>query len=222
MSVRILDERPLGVQTVRGTVLFVDLRGYTTLAEGLLPDAVAGLLEEFFTTLTPAVERHGGTVFHLAGDSLMAGFGLDEAGVAPVRAAIQASRAMIAAFQPISARWEDRLGVPTGIGIGVHVGALAFVALGPPALRRATLVGDTVNVASRLCQRARAGEVLFSAGVAHSLDPATSSDVIPLPPLELRGRTSPVAIYCVPARERVATQAPVEESLQMARPLRDA
>ncbi len=155
MSVRILDERPLGVQTVRGTVLFVDLRGYTTLAEGLLPDAVAGLLEEFFTTLTPAVERHGGTVFHLAGDSLMAGFGLDEAGVAPVRAAVQASRTMIAAFQPVSARWEDRLGVPTGIGIGVHVGALAFVALGPPTLRRATLVGDTVNVASRLCQRAR-------------------------------------------------------------------
>jgi class 3 adenylate cyclase len=222
MSVRILDERPLGVQTVRGTVLFVDLRGYTTLAEGLLPDAVAGLLEEFFTTLTPAVERYGGTVFHLAGDSLMAGFGIDEAGVAPVRAAVQASRAMIAAFLPVSARWEDRLGVQTGIGIGVHVGSLAFVALGPPSLRRATLVGDTVNVASRLCQRARAGEVLFSASVAHSLDPATSTDVIPLPQLELRGRTSPVAIYCVPARERAAVPVPAEEQPATTSPLRDA
>ncbi len=202
MSITILEERPLGAQTVRGTVLFVDLRGYTTLAEGLSPDTVAALLEEFFSTLTPSVDRNGGTVFHLAGDSLMAGFGLADDSVAPVRAAIDASRAMIAAFQPVSINWERRLGIPTGIGVGVHVGNLAFVALGPPSLRRATLVGDTVNVAARLCQRARAGEVLFSAGVAASLDPAAAGDVIPLPALSLRGRASPVAIYCVPAPAR--------------------
>ena len=88
MSITILEERPLGAQTVRGTVLFVDLRGYTTLAEGLSPDTVAALLEEFFSTLTPSVDRNGGTVFHLAGDSLMAGFGLADDSVAPVRAAI--------------------------------------------------------------------------------------------------------------------------------------
>lgn len=208
MSVTILQERTLGAQTVRGTVLFVDLRGYTTLAEGMRPDAVAILLEEFFTTLTPTVEHNGGTVFHLAGDSLMAGFGIDDDGVEPIRAAVRASRAMISAFQPISSRWEDRLGISTGIGIGVHVGTLAFVALGPPQLRRATLVGDTVNVAARLCQRARAGEVLFSDGVAGSLDPHAASDVIPLPPLALRGRAAPVSIYCVPARER----APLREA----------
>jgi len=202
MAITILEERPLGAQTVRGTVLFVDLRGYTTLAEGLSPDTVADLLEEFFGTLTPPVERHGGTVFHLAGDSLMAGFGLDDAGVAPVRAAIDASRAMIAAFQPVSVRWERRLRISTGIGVGVHVGAVAFVALGPPSLRRITLIGDTVNVAARLCQRARAGEVLFSASVAQALDPTAAGDVIALPALALRGRASPVDIYCVPASER--------------------
>ncbi|MEI8298948.1 MAG: adenylate/guanylate cyclase domain-containing protein [Pseudomonadota bacterium] len=202
MAITILEERPLGAQTVRGTVLFVDLRGYTTLAEGLSPDTVAALLEEFFSTLTPSVDRNGGTVFHLAGDSLMAGFGLADDSVAPVRAAIDASRAMIAAFQPVAINWERRLGIPTGIGVGVHVGNLAFVTLGPPSLRRSTLVGDTVNVAARLCQRARAGEVLFSAGVAASLDPATAGDVIPLPALALRGRASPVAIYCVPAPAR--------------------
>jgi len=222
MSVRILDERPLGVQTMLGTVLFVDLRGYTTLAEGLRPDVVAILLEEFFATLTPAVERHGGTVFHLAGDSLMAGFGLDEAGVGPVRAALKASRAMIAAFQPVSTRWEHHYAVPTGIGIGVHVGSLAFVTLGPPSLRRATLVGDTVNVAARLCQRARAGEVLFSDGVARSLEPSAATDIIPLPPLALRGRASPVAIYCVPALERASVPAPAEDHASAERPLRGA
>jgi adenylate cyclase len=206
MSVRILEERSLGARTVRGTVLFVDLRGYTTLAEGLAPEQVANLLDEFFVTLTPPLEQAGGTLFHLAGDSLMAGFGLDEPGVEPVRAAIDAGRAMIAAFQPVSDRWERRLGVPTGIGVGVHVGSLAFVTLGPPPLRRATLVGDTVNVAARLCQRARAGEVLFSDGVARSLDPATIAGMIPLPPLALRGRAAPVAIYCVPAPERVNLQ----------------
>ena len=206
MSVTILEQRALAAQTVRGTVLFVDLRGYTALAETLSPRTVATLLEEFFSVLMPSVERHGGTVFHLAGDSLMAGFGLDDAGVTPVRAAVDASRAMVASFGPVSVRWEHRFGAPTGIGIGVHVGDLAIVTLGPMTLRRATLIGDTVNVAARLCQRARAGEVLFSAGVAASLDPAAARDVIPLPALALRGRAAAVPIYCVPAAERGSLQ----------------
>ena len=205
----IIGERPAGAETVRGTVLFADLRGYTTLAERLAPLTVVGLLEEFFSILAEAIEGHGGTVFHSAGDSLMAGFGLSDIDVGPVRDAVEASRRIVAAFTPVSERWRERHGVATGVGVGIHVGDLAVADLGPTGLRRKTLIGDTVNVAARLCQRARAGEVLMSASVSEALEEASVRDVIPLPDFTLRGRDAPVRIYCVPARERIVLDSAV-------------
>ena len=207
MVVRILSEQPLGPQTVRGTVLFADLRGYTALAERLAPEAVVGLLDEFFSILAGAVGEHGGAVYHMAGDSVMAGFGLSDPSAVPVRAAVAAGRTMVASFTPVAAGWARSIGVITGVGIGVHAGDLALAPLGPPAMRRPTLIGDTVNVASRLCQRARAGEVLFSASVADALERAAFGEVMKLPHLKLRGRAAPIQIFCVPARERVTPAA---------------
>ena len=203
MPVTILKERLLGPQTLRCTVLFADLRGYTTLAERLTPCAVVALLDEFFSMLAQAVESQGGTVFHLAGDSVMAGFGLSELAPESNRAAVEASRRIVASFLPIAARWKSRCGVATGVGVGLHEGDLACAELGPAALRRRTLIGDTVNVAARLCERARAGEVLFSAGVAQGLGAAALKGSIALPDFTLRGREAPIAIFCIPARERL-------------------
>jgi class 3 adenylate cyclase len=89
---------------------------------------------------------------------------------------------------------------------------VALGSLGPPGNRRTTLVGDTVNVASRLCSRARAGEVLLSSTVAAALDSEraqTGFDLMPaailqLPQFELRGRSEPLDIWCIPAAERAA------------------
>ncbi len=208
MPLTILTERPPGAETVRGTVLFADLRGYTTLAEQLRPVSVVALLEEFFAVLAEAIEAHGGTVFHSAGDSIMAGFGLSDAGAGPVRSAVDASRRIVAAFAPLSERWQRRIGVPTGVGIGLNVGEVALTELGPAHFRRRTLIGDTVNVAARLCQRARAGEVLLSANVLESLDREAVHDLVALPDLALRGRDAPVRIFCLPARERVVLERP--------------
>jgi hypothetical protein len=72
---------------------------------------------------------------------------------------------MLKGFAPIVARWRKELSIETGIGVGLHFGDVARCLHGPPGQRAHTLVGDTVNVAARLCSRARAGEVLFSAAV---------------------------------------------------------
>lgn len=203
MPVTIIDVRPRDAQAVRGTVLFADLRGYTTLAEQLRPVSVVALLEEFFSILAQAIEERGGTVFHSAGDSVMAGFGLSDLGSSPVLRAVEASRRIVEAFAPVSERWQRRLGVATGVGVGLNVGEVALTELGPLRFRRRTLIGDTVNVAARLCQRARAGEVLLSANILDSLDSPTPADLIALPDFTVRGRESPVRIFCVPARERI-------------------
>jgi adenylate cyclase len=205
------EKRMVVAETVRATVLFVDLRGYTGLAERLPPATVANLLEEFFDVLASATERHGGQIFYMVGDGMMAGFGMRDPAADGARDALAAAEAMLKGFSPVVARWHSDLAVETGIGIGLHLGDVARCLHGPPERRTHTLVGDTVNVAARLCGRARAGEVLFSSTVAASLQagkPAgeATADAIPwihLPQFALRGRTRPLDIWCMPAARRV-------------------
>jgi adenylate cyclase len=203
------------VQTARVSVLFADLRGYTALAE-LLPAArVVPLLNEFFAMLTSATTDCGGEIFHMAGDGIMAGFGVHTSAANGAADALAAGHDILEKFAPIAARWRNDLAVESGIGIGLHLGEVAVIAFGPPRHKTITLIGDTVNVASRLCGRARAGEVLFSCTVAEALaergqpgNHARAADdrensYLRLPQLALRGRREPIDIWCVPARERL-------------------
>lgn len=195
----------------RGTVLFADLRGYTAMAEKLAPQYLATLLDEFFRALTQVAELHGGRVFHTAGDSLMAGFGLADRNNDGTDAALAAGRAMLTCFVALSHRWRQEAQVETGLGVGLHLGEVALASFGPPGRRIETLVGDTANVAARLCSRARAGEVLFSCTVAaalqaRSLDNAVTgsggSAFLQLPRFEMRGRRERLDIWCIPAGRR--------------------
>jgi adenylate cyclase len=204
-------------RTTEATVLFADLRGYTGMAERLSAWQVLPLLDEFQRTLAAATEKYGGAVFHLAGDGMMAGFGVNEESGNGAREALAAGHAMLKDFAPISVRWRRELQIDAEIGVGLHSGEVAVGVIGPPRHKTITLVGDTVNVAARLCSRARAGEVLFSCTVAAALGgdtpvtgigaPVPAAGAVPflqLPQFELRGRRGPIDIWCVPALERLA------------------
>jgi adenylate cyclase len=197
----------------RGTVLFAELRGYVSMAERLEPPYLAILLDEFFSALTVSVELHGGEVYHTAGDALMAGFGLAEPKADGAVAALGAARDMLTRFADLADRWRHDAQIQAGLGVGLHLGAVALATFGPSTRRVATLVGDTPNVAARLCSRARAGEVLFSCAVAAALQarpsaaPAETAGLsmpafLQLPRYELRGRREPLDIWCVPAVRR--------------------
>ena len=202
------------VRTPRVTVLFADLRGYTGLAERLPPASIVPLLDEFFGVLASATTLHGGKIFHMAGDGMMAGFGVGAHGSANdgARDALAAGHAMLQHFGALATRWRQELAIETGVGVGLHLGEVAMGLLGPPGKKAMTLVGDTVNVAARLCSRARAGEVLLSCTVASALDIDDGAKemyvgpipVLQLPQFALRGRSAPLDIWCVPAMERVA------------------
>jgi adenylate cyclase len=96
-------------RTARVTVLFADLRGYTALAERLAPAKIVPLLEEFFRVLAKAAIAHGGTVFHMAGDCMMAGFGGEDLADVGARAALAAGHAMLKNFGTMAARWRRDL-----------------------------------------------------------------------------------------------------------------
>jgi class 3 adenylate cyclase len=186
-------------------VMFADMRGFTSISEQLTPAAVVELLNEFFACLTSITFEYDGTVFNMAGDSLMVGFGVPVEQSDGAQRAVLAARQMLEQFQVLADKWKDRHNIETGLGIGINVGEVIAGNVGSPAYMNYTIIGDTVNVASRLGQRARAGEMLFSEAVKKSLD-ASGFDVaaaFALPPLVLRGRTNPIDIYCVPSVQRI-------------------
>jgi len=186
-------------------VLFADMRGFTGIAERLSGAQVFELLNEFFSTLTAVAFRHEGTVFNMAGDSLMVGFGVPIAQADGGARAVRAAREMLVTFAVLADEWRTRYGIETGLGIGINEGEVIAGNVGSDEHMSYTLIGDTVNVAARLSQRARAGEVLFSTSLKMALDAQSSAElkVKALPPLTLRGRASPVSIYCVPTDRRI-------------------
>lgn len=180
------------------------------MVERLPAARVVPLLEQFFRALGDVALKFGGEVYHMAGDGIMVGFGVKAKGGGGAAEALAAGHAMLKSFAPLAEQWHKELAIDAGIGIGMHLGEVAFGVLGPPKRKLKTLVGDTVNVAARLCSRARAGEVLFSCTVATALNISSETNrpgcgsFLQLPQFELRGRRDPIDIWCVPATERLA------------------
>jgi adenylate cyclase len=188
----------------RAVVMFADMRGFTSMSERLSADLIVVLLNQYFTLLTDVAFRHDGTVFNMSGDCLMVGFGVPIEQNDGLERAINAASEMLSRFRELAARWQEDYQVETGLGIGINEGEVIAGNVGSAAYMNYTIIGDTVNVASRLTQRARAGEILFSQAVKHTLDlRGYEVEALALPPLTLRGRSAPMDIFCVPTSDRV-------------------
>ena len=189
---------------MHAAVMFADMRGFTRISERRNPAEVVELLNQFFALLTDITFHYDGTVFNMAGDSLMVGFGVPVEQPDDTERAIAAGRQILDKFAVLAERWKREHDVETGLGIGINVGEVIAGNVGSPSYMNYTIIGDTVNVASRLGQRARAGEMLFSDAVKSVLDrQGLDVGAMRLPSLVLRGRTSPIDIFCVPTGDRV-------------------
>lgn len=131
-------------------VLFSDIRGFTTLSEGLEPEAVITLLNRYFDRMAEAVHAHGGTVDKFIGDGLMAFFGAPEAMADPCEAAVRAARAMVAALEDLNRERMAGGQPPLAMGIGLHFGEAAVGHVGGASRHEYTAIGDTVNTAARV------------------------------------------------------------------------
>jgi adenylate cyclase len=185
-------------------VLFADLRRYTRICEYLPPGQVALLLKEYFSVFTQITLEHGGAVFNIAGDCLMAGFDVSFVHSDAADRALRAARVMMRRFASLAVSWQLRFHVTVGLGVGLHTGEVAIVASSHPALTNYTLIGDTVNVAARLCERARIGEIVLSASFKQALQATGVMAEFTAPSqVVLRGRAGPINIFCLPL-ERVS------------------
>ncbi len=133
------------------TVVFIDLRGSTTLGEAKLPYDVLFILNQFFNEMTKALVATGGHYSNFTGDGLMALYGLHAREPAlGTTQALRGAREMLARLDQLNAQIRTDLKEPLRIGIGIHMGEAIVGALGPPRSQIVTAIGDTVNTTARL------------------------------------------------------------------------
>jgi adenylate cyclase len=133
------------------TVLFVDIRGSTTLGEAKLPYDVLFILNRFFGEMSAAIAATRGHYSQFTGDGLMALYGLDDADPAAGPAsALSGAREMLARLDQLNHQLRDELSKPLRIGLGIHYGEAIVGAMGPPKSQIITAIGDTVNTCARL------------------------------------------------------------------------
>jgi class 3 adenylate cyclase len=182
------------------TVLFVDIRSFTHLAEGLQAPRVVSLLNEIFQLVTDRILDYGGTVDKFIGDSVMTYFGApipdSNHSIQAVSAAIEIRNAIAARNQQIKVDdTPERLAVD--LGIGIHTGPVVVGNIGSDHRTDFTAIGDPVNVAHRLEKLARPDEILVSEAVHRRV-----RSVIPMRfegERQLSGRAEPVHVYSIRA-----------------------
>ena len=194
----------LGGVNQKVTVMFVDIRGFTPMSESMKPERVVEILNEYFTRVTDVIFDYGGTLDKYIGDAVMAVFGApiskgnDAANAA--NAALQIQRLLIELNRDAAARHWPELRV----GIGINTGVVTAGNIG--SLRRLdyTVIGDTVNIASRLTSNAKPGQILVSDSTAAELG-GQRFDLQVLPPLLVKGRSMPLRVFDVAWQETATT-----------------
>jgi len=185
----------LGGDKCKVAVLFSDVRGFTALSETMRPDAMASLLTEYFTEMVDCVFRHDGTLDKFIGDAVMAQWGAPIGGERDADSAMAAALDMMRALERLNARWRSEGRPELQIGIGLNYGEAFAGNIGSEKRLEFTVIGDTVNTASRLCGAAGRGEILLSESFRAALAAAPSLDECP--PMSLKNKSQPVRVYRV-------------------------
>jgi class 3 adenylate cyclase len=172
------------------TVVFSDLAGSTGLGERLDPESLTLVMGRYFERTRAVVERHGGTVQKFIGDAVMAVFGIPVVREDDALRAVRAAAELRTALAELNAELVRDYGVALELRTGINTGE---VLAGDRAAAQALALGDTVNVAARLEQIARSGEVLLGQATWALVRDAV--EVTALDPLTLKGRSAPVGAW---------------------------
>ncbi|WP_035727683.1 adenylate/guanylate cyclase domain-containing protein [Bradyrhizobium murdochi] len=176
----------------RVAVMFVDFRSFTAGARTRTPQEVVDRLDGAFAVLVDILDRHGGIVNKFLGDGFMALFGAPLQAPDPAHRAVAAAREMLEA----NARINEAASWPLRIGIGIHLGEVVAGNIGSPRRKEYTVIGDTVNFASRLeaLNKDFNSQFLISEAVRDALGEACR-DAVSLGEVEVRGYERPMAVW---------------------------
>jgi adenylate cyclase len=198
--VEMVSKNPEGVRlggiNQKVSIMFADIRGFTTLSEKMEPEKVVEILNNYFTHVTDIIFDHGGTLDKYLGDGVMALFGapLTKGNDAEnaVRAAQGIQRLVLELNRDASARkWPE-----LRVGIGINTGIVTAGNIGSPRRIDYTVIGDTVNTASRLMSYAPGGSIIISQATAADLTEGKFS-MRALDPITVKGKAAPINVFKV-------------------------
>jgi class 3 adenylate cyclase len=181
--------------TIDATIMFADLRGYTSLSQSQSPDAVSGLLDAFYDECANAIWEHDGLLNKTIGDAVMAVFNFPLRREAHPRNAVLAAREIQAIWRERRAMLVEAHGLSAaelGIGIGIHTGELSFGEFGR-SHRDLTAIGNVVNTASRAQSVAAADQILVTKAVFDRAQPDLKDS--PAKAFQLKGFDRPIELY---------------------------
>jgi class 3 adenylate cyclase len=179
------------------TVMFVDIRGFTRLSENLDPSIVIEMLNGYFSRMSVVIREHHGHVTRVMGDGIMSVFGALEPNPWHAQDAVEAAIDMRRALAEYNEVMKARAVPALGFGIGIHCGTVVTGLVGSDELLEFTVMGDAVNVASRVeaLTRELGVDILVTQEVRSRL--SNHFALLPMPPSPIRGKTEPILTWTI-------------------------
>ena len=175
------------------TVVFADLASFTSASEDADPEDVIEMLNHVFSRLMAECDREGGYLDKTVGDQLMVLFGAPRAHEDDAVRAVQAALNMQKAMEELGPVMQEKVGTACKLNIGINTGAVVWGRVGPPGRAAATVIGDAVNLASRLQSFATAGQIAVSDAVYFQTRRFFEYEI--LDPIQVKGKRKPVPVY---------------------------
>ena len=187
----------LGGRSVQASVMFSDIRGFTSMCEQMSPEETIELLNTYYTLMFDAIGGHGGVVNQIIGDGLMAIFGAPLPLADPCTSAVGAAREMVELVRLFNLEPERAGKPPIRIGVGIASGSMIAGYTGTRDRATYTCVGDAVNLAARMEAHTKAAgcEILIDGPTAQALGPQAA--LTPLGVVQFKGKGSTVAVFGV-------------------------
>lgn len=183
------------------SVLMSDIRNFTSLSSGMDPRDVVAFLNDYFSLMTECVRRHNGTVNKFIGDGLLAIFGAPVSYLGNQNNAVLCALEMVDSLKKFNAKYADKFGAELRIGIGINTGEVVVGNIGSEDRVEYTVIGDTVNVASRIENLTKGNDdAIFISKSTHDLVKDTV-DTMDRGGFEIKGKHEKIAVYQVIGRK---------------------
>jgi class 3 adenylate cyclase len=186
-------EVTLGGTLAEVTIMFVDIRGFTTMSEGMPPEQVVAMLNEYMSMADRVIQAHHGFVSKFIGDGILALFGAGRKRENPALDAVQAGAALLKELQKLNQVRKGRGEKEIRIGVGINTGEVLKGNVGSEQRLEFTVIGEQVNLASRLCSNAKPLQVLISESCFAKV--SGMIETTRLDPIAVKGFSRPIQVY---------------------------
>ena len=190
-----IDDIRLGGKKALVTVLFSDIRGFTKMSENMTPEEISVILNEYFTEMEPIVTKYNGVINKFIGDAIMAIFGEPIQDINHAQNAVRCAYEMIKKVNQLQGKWLDEGKPKIEIGVGINTGEVFVGNIGSEKRLEYTVIGDTVNIASRIESYNKVYKTNFLISSSTYSYVSSLADVIKISEVSIRGKSKKMDIY---------------------------